>query len=407
MGTAKFTDYMIKNLKPKDKKYYQREAHGFAICVYPSGIKSFFFIYTLDGKRNSLALGSYPETTLSMAREAYGTAWKLYNDGKNPALLLEEAKEVRRQAPIVADLIDEYLERYAKIFKKTWAEDERILFREVLPVWGKRKLADIKKRDINLLLEGIVDRGTPGMANNTFKIIRKMMNYAVEKDILPYSPAFGVKLPAPQNTRERVLSQEEIKVLWKSLESASMEKVTMKALKLVLVTAQRSGEVVGLHTSEIDGRWWTIPSERSKNGKAHRVYLTDKALELIGDTKENRYVFPCPHKEKGKSIHRHALSRSVKRNLAWPLFNKDGKPHLDSDGNQATENRLGVDCFTPHDLRRTAATFMAQQGFMDEVIDAVLNHSKQGVIKVYNLYRYCKEKQQALESWERMLNNIL
>ena len=86
---------------------------------------------------------------------------------------------------------------------------------------------------------------------------------------------------------------------------------------------------------------------------------------------------------------------------------KDGKPLYDKDGKPVTENRLGIDQFTPHDLRRTAATFMAEMGTMDEVIDAILNHVKQGVIKVYNQYRYDKEKQAALEAWERKLQSIL
>ncbi len=98
---------------------------------------------------------------------------------------------------------------------------------------------------------------------------------------------------------------------------------------------------------------------------------------------------------------------AVRRNLAWPLTDKSGKPLFDSDGKLATENKLGVEQFTPHDLRRTAATFLAQMGTMDEVIDAVLNHAKQGIIKVYNQYRYDKEKQMALEAWERKLNSII
>jgi hypothetical protein len=80
---------------------------------------------------------------------------------------------------------------------------------------------------------------------------------------------------------------------------------------------------------------------------------------------------------------------------------------FDADGNPDTENKLGIEQFTPHDLRRTAATFLAKMGNMDEVIDAVLNHAKQGVIKVYNQYRYDTEKQKALESWERKLNSII
>lgn len=390
MAASKFTDYMLKNLKPKEKKYYQREAHGFAICVYPSGIKSFFFIYTIDGKRHSMALGNYPDTPLTKAREAYNAAWKLFSEGNNPAQLADAAVTAKRQAPTVAVLISEYLERYAKVFKRSWQEDERILGKEVLPLWGSLKVEDIKKRDIILLLEGIVDRGAPGMANNTFKIIRKMLNYAIEKDIIHYSPAFGIKLPAPTVAKERVLSAEEIKTFWRALESSAMDLTTRQALKLVLVTAQRPGEVSGMHTNEIDGRWWTIPSERSKNGKAHRVYLTDLALSLIGKTTGGGFVFPSPIQKSGKSIERHALSRALRRNT-------------DKDDSET----LGIPTFTPHDLRRTAATFMAQQGFMDEVIDAVLNHSKQGVIKVYNLYRYEKEKQQALEAWESKLLSTL
>jgi integrase len=84
-----------------------------------------------------------------------------------------------------------------------------------------------------------------------------------------------------------------------------------RALKLVLVTAQRPGEVIGMHGSEIDGRWWTVPTGRAKNKKAHRVYLTDLALELIGDTAGEGYVFPSPRKATGQHISRHALSRAI------------------------------------------------------------------------------------------------
>ena len=148
-----------------------------------------------------------------------------------------------------------------------------------------------------------------------------------------------------------------------------------RAIKLILVTAQRPGEVAGMHTSEIDGIWWTIPSERAKNGKAHRVPLSPLAREIIEESikqnKESReipedqnytgYIFPCPHRAKDKPIERHALSKALKRNQS-----EDGL------------TVLGVASFTPHDLRRTAATFMAESGEMDEVIDAVLKPRQAG-----------------------------
>ena len=307
----------------------------------------------------------------------------------------------------MASLVTEYLERHAKRFKRSWQEDERILNREVIPAWGTRKAADITKRDVIRLLDGIVDRGSPGMANNSFQVIRKMFNYAVEKDILPFTPCAGIKLPSPKLVRDRVLNAAEIKSLWDNLDNAAISDEIKRALKLLLVTAQRPGEVIGLHSSEIDGKWWTIPAERSKNKKAQRVYLTATALQLIGSTEDMDFMFPCPHKTKKKAIDPHALAIAVARNLAWPVTDNQGKPVYDKDGKPVTENKLGVDQFTPHDLRRTTATFMAQMGEMDEVIDAVLNHSKQGVIKVYNQYRYDKEKQAALEAWERKLLGVI
>ena len=83
-----------------------------------------------------------------------------------------------------------------------------------MTAWGKRKAADVAKRDVVQLLEGIVDRGAPAMANNCFQIVRKMFNWAVEKDILPHTPCTGVKLPSPKLSRERTLNESEIRTIW-------------------------------------------------------------------------------------------------------------------------------------------------------------------------------------------------
>jgi integrase len=179
--------------------------------------------------------------------------------------------------------------------------------------------------------------------------------------------------------------------------------------------------VVGLHTSEIADDWWNIPAERAKNGKAHRVPLTPLAMELVdraiaeakeasGIPQEQKYtgfIFPSPQLNKDRPMSGHAMSIAIARNLAWPLTDAKGKQLYTADGKPATENRIGISHFTPHDLRRTAATRMAESGEMDEVIDAILNHAKQGVIKVYNQYRYDKEKRAALETWSRKLQSII
>lgn len=443
----KFTDPYIRSLKAEPKMYQQREGEGFGIRVLPSGHKIWIFTYTFDGKRRQMNLGSYPDVSLADAKTLYKAAYSTLHDKTNPRDPQEERdqkhnearekREERRNALTVADLVDEYIKKHAKKFKKSWQDDERLLRKELLNEekrkgvidewckrsekeatdWGNRKVEDITKRDMTLLLESVIERGTPSMSNQVLKIVRKMFNFAVERDILKHTPCTGVKALAPNNRRERTLTETEIKTLWGSIDNASMSDEIKRALKLVLLTAQRPGEVSGIHTKEIDGQWWTIPAERSKNGKEHRVYLTGTALSLIGDLevydvktkmmKPKGYIFPTPHKTKEQAIDSHALPVAVRRNLEWPLTDQNGKPLYNKDGNPATVNKLGIDQFTPHDLRRTAATFMSSLGFMDEVIDAVLNHVKQGIIRTYNLNKYDTEKQKALEAWERKLNSII
>lgn len=420
----KFTDIFVRNLKPKVKEYTSREKGGFGIRVLPSGRKVFFYLYRVDGQRRFLNLGEYPDLELKDARKKYEAASaqvKLLKDGlpggADPVQVKTEKsveREEHRKALTVAELISEYIEKHAKPTKRSWQEDERILNKDALVVWGKRKASEIKKRDIVLLLESIVGRGAPGSANNNFKIIRKMFRFAVQRDILDHSPCDGVVMPAPLNQGDRVLTEPEIKAFWHSLDTFHISSEIKRALRLILLTGQRPGEVIAMHKNEIDGKWWTIPAERSKNKRSHRVYLTDTALELIDMTKSKGFIFPRAEEklkdgEKPKPeqpMARLSISQVINRNLAVPVKIK-GKQVFDSGGNPITENKLGVADFTPHDLRRTAATFMSQLGFMDEVIDAVLNHVKQGIIKTYNLNKYDVEKQKALEAWESKLKAII
>jgi len=439
-------DLIVKNLARRTEQYYcmsdDKKEKGFGVLVYPTGAKTFIFKYKIDGVQKLLKLGEYPAFSLANARNEYVKAStkvkdlrKGSADGLDPVKekklkserRIAEALEYKRH-PTVATLVSDYIERHAKRHKRSWKKDEQILAREVvgrdITIWGNLKAKDIEKRDVIDLLEKIISRPAPAMANNTFQIIRKMFNWAVEQDILKISPCIAIKkLPAPKNERDRVLSEAEIKTLMASLDRTdlNMSIDVRRCLKLILLTAQRPGEVIGMHAKEIDGNWWTIPAERAKNGKAQRVYLTATALELIGDTKDKGYIFQTPlkvidknndipakkRKKKDKPIGDTVLAIAVGRNLAYPLKDGKEKPLYNKEGKVATENRLGVKHFTPHDLRRTAATFMSQLGQMDEVIDAVLNHKKQGIIKVYNLNKYDREKQQALESWERKLNSII
>jgi len=316
-------------------------------------------------------------------------------------------------SPTVAELVKEYIEKHAKKKNRNWKDNERLLNKEIVPEWGKRKAKDITKRDVNLLLEKIVDRGSPATSNQVLKITRKMFNFAIEQDIQQHTPCLGVKIKAKETPRERNLTEDEIRTLWNVLDTCSISDDVRRALRLVLVTGQRPGEVSAMHKGEIDetGRWWTIPGEaiytaQAKNHMTHRVYLTDTALELIGDTTDKGYIFPCPHDAKEQPIDTRALAHAVRRNLKWPVLHK-GKPIFDSAGKPVTENRLGVEPFTPHDLRRTATTLMAKCKIIKEHRERVLNHKLEKLDGTYNIYDYDDEKQAALETLERKLKSII
>src|SRR3990172_1719740 len=147
-----FTDRLIKNLKPKKNPYDLREGsgYGFAIRIMPSGHKSWLFFYHFEGKKQRLTLGAYPATSLAEAHELHRNAIKCLANGKNPIVEQQKAKAEERTANTVNDLIEEYLEKWAKPRKRSWREDERILRKDIAPVIGKRKARDITKKDIIL-----------------------------------------------------------------------------------------------------------------------------------------------------------------------------------------------------------------------------------------------------------------
>lgn len=390
----RFTDKHIRSLKPKDKPYDMREksGEGFGIRVLPSGTKTWFTIYRRGKEKARLGHGQYPAVSLADARALHRQARDLLKQGKDPA----EIKRKEKVAETVAELAKQYIERWAKLRKRSWKEDERILYKDVLPAWGKRRAKEITRKDIIALLEKIAKRG-PVMANRTFACIRKMYGWAVSVGILETSPCYGIQAPSKEEPKDRVLTQDEIRVFWTGLENAAMSEEVRRILKLILVTAQRPGECAAVCWEEIDLNtgWWTIPAEKTKNRRAHRVPLTDLAIELLGMPGKGP-AFPSPRTSKGnlkKSIHVNALGHALRRAL---------KP------NEKTGVRtLEMNYFASHDLRRTAASHMTGSGIPRLTVAKILNHAEGSVTAIYDRHSYDPEKQLALEAWSRKLRGIL
>ena len=156
-----------------------------------------------------MTLGTYPAVGLASARVEHAKAGKVLEEGGDPGKQLVERRKAERTTETVADLVDEYLEKWARPRKRSAAEDERILRKDVLPVWGRRKARDIGRRDVVLLLDGIIERGAPIQANRTLGVVRRMFNFAISRDMLDTTPVVMVKPPSKENQRDRVLTSAE------------------------------------------------------------------------------------------------------------------------------------------------------------------------------------------------------
>ncbi|MGH9163771.1 MAG: tyrosine-type recombinase/integrase [Vicinamibacteraceae bacterium] len=250
--------------------------------------------------------------------------------------------------------------------------------------WGSRKVKDIQRRDVRELLDEIAERA-PIMANRTLALVRKVFNFAIEHDWVETNPCHMIKRPAPERQRERVLSDDKIRRVWKTLDAE--HPIIAALFRLRLLTAQRGGELLGATWSEMDlaSAWWTIPAERSKNGLAHRVPLSPQALRILKalrkTTGDSPWVFPSTRKNGPHISHaQKAIERIVERS--------------------------GVE-FRGHDLRRTAASLMVGAGVPRLVVSKILNHVETGVTAVYDRHSCDQEKRQALDFWGRRLEAII
>ncbi|HET6418544.1 MAG TPA: integrase arm-type DNA-binding domain-containing protein [Geobacteraceae bacterium] len=394
----KFTDRYVQSLKSREKEYCVREGHGFTIRVLPSGSKTFQFIYSLSGKRRRLKLGKYPSTTLADAREKYLAAAGLVAKGIDPLSPPQPPPPYPPEPEIltVAGLKSKYVEHIKTHLVALSAkhQDER-LEKHLIPTWGSRPITGIRRRDAIELIESIASKKR-GAARNILLAARAMFTFAVHREMVEYNPFSGVGVAVPQsspNSRERVLSDNELKKTVLPYLAASGGNLIIKnSLLLILLTAQRPGEVAGMHANEIAENWWTIPWQRIKTESInhmtrapqdHRVYLTPFARSLV--LPSENYIFPKSRKGVG-TISTNSLSHHI--TYFEPPF-------------------LGLARWTPHDLRRTAATKMSELGASDEIIDAILNHKKKGVIGTYNRNRYDKEKQKWLNKWSDRLEKMI
>jgi len=381
MAVVHLTDRKLQSLKTERQQedYWDKNLQGFGVRVTRRGRKSFIVMYQNRGKKRRMTLGTHPVISLADAKVKAKAVLFDAAQGNDP----QSKKQVQKKAVTFEQLAEEYLERHAKVKKRGWREDARILESDLLPAWEGKKAMKIKRRDVIDVLDRIVERGSPIMANRTRALVSKIFNFGIGRDLVEHNPCIGASRPGKEKQRDRVLSEDEIRSLWQAL--GEEDPVMAGTFKLRLLTAQRGIEVLSMRWENIDGDWWTIPATVTKNGFAHRVFLAPESLELLADlrrlTGASPWVFESP---RGKRGHITAVQKAKAR----------------------ISRRAGVD-FVAHDLRRTAASNMTSMGIPRLVVSKILNHVESGITAVYDRHSYDPEKREAMLKWGKYLGALV
>jgi integrase len=393
------TAAMVEKIKPTERRIEQPDSmvKGLMLIVQPTGAKSWQVRYRAGGLRRRMGLGSYPAVSLANARKSANAALLEVLQGNDPVGEREAKKTVQlSDRDKVGALIEQFAKRHLSTLK-SGETAKRELNRHVVSVWGERDINDITKRDVIDLLDRIADSGRVVSANRVRAYLNKFLSWCVERDILDQSPAMGVKPVAKEKSRDRVLSDEEIRWLW---EACQREGHPWGHLgKLLLLTGQRVGEVVGMTDREVGGDLWHLAGERTKNGRAHNVPLSQATRMALDDVE----------RIKGDA----GLIMTTNGKTPLSGFHK-GRNRLADRMIEVASEEMGqaveIPHWTFHDLRRTAATGMARLGIPVRVTEAVLNHvsgSGGGIVAVYQRHDYAEEKRAALEAWARFVSDLV
>ncbi len=377
-----FTKKALEKIAPapagKRTNYFDSAERGLVLRVTERGAKSFVFVRTIQGKNERIFIGEFPGTTIEQARGRAAEIRAHIFEGRNPA------EEKRKTENTVESVANEWIKRHLDT-NVDWPEAKRILLKDVVgEEWKDRRIDEIGRADILRLLDKVIDRGSPTAANRVLAVTRAFMNWCVQRGILTISPCAGITPPTKEQSRDRVLTADEMTVVLTAADT-----VDSPFVRFLAMTAQRRGECARVRWAHIDldKAMWTLPKEETKAGRVHDVPLSKQAVALLQ---------ALPRHKKGDFVF-----STTEGKLAINGFSKL-KVALDEVSNIAA--------WTFHDLRRTAATNMAEAKVPPHIVSAILNHSpgsSQGVTSIYNRFRYVEERRAALQAWADQLDAIM
>jgi integrase len=367
------TELYVRKLRPEAAAFvvWDTRQHGLALRVQPTGAKAWKAIYSRHGRPRWLHIGDAGAIGLSDARTLAAEAMLAVARGADPAA----EKKAERGKGTFEGLATRYVEEHAKKANKSWRQGDALVRRNALPRWGKLQAATITRSDIKTMMASIE---APVVANQTLAAVSAVFSWAAKEELVTVNPCRGIDRN-PTKSRERVLADSELPLFWKAFNEA--DPVAGSALKVILLTGQRPGEIAHMRREHIVDGWWTMPGEPvpalgwpgTKNGNSHRVWLpapVQAILAEIGDLPTG-FVFPGPRRRPVNKL-----------DLAM----------------RAISTKLAVEAARPHDLRRTFSTTVTGLGFGRDALNRVTNHKEGGIASVYDRHGYAEENKRVMET---------
>ena len=423
----RLTDAAVKAAKPDPAKRLEIGDAGAAglhlvIQPAPSGKKSWAYRYRLHGKTAKLTIGPYPAFSLTEAREKAQEFDRLRQRGEDPGLGEKRRKRALKEAHVAdagtfAGEARRYLDEYAKSHQRQWRETARMLGLRADPSkpderdapltfvailggpaaeWAGRLINTITTDDVRDYIQGIRRRGAPVAANRTLAALKGCFRWLKDNTTrLPVDPSAGVTKPQKETTRDRVLTHDEIRLMWQACDKVGQAFGTV--FKLLLLTGQRRDEVGGLRLPELspDRATWLLPKHRAKNGREHEIPLAPAARALLGAVNtmpsKAKLIFTTTGETaiSGWSKAKSRLDEAMLEVLKGEMIERGEDPET-----------AAIPPWTLHDLRRTADTLMNDElDIAPHIVEAILNHVRKGDERRYNHAKLREPKRRALEAW--------
>lgn len=405
---GKLTDMQIRAWI-KNNEHFEGRSDGDGLYLsFPATAKSpgWKFRYRFAGKQRIMNMGSFASLSLAKARETARELSAKVALGYDVAAEKQERKreaiekiEAENSAWTVSQLCDQFYER---VILPKWKHADivrRRIENDIKPKLGKMKAEDVKPRDIDEMLQAIVKRGAPTVANDVLRWTKRIFNFAIKRHIVENNPASAFDpsdAGGREESRERWLTSEEIiklfGVMRDMLGCFSIE--NMYAIRLLLLLAVRKEELVAAPWVEfdLDKGIWHLPAERTKTSAAIDIPLPPMAIETLKELHRlangRKYVFPARKMQ-------HRMIPHIDLNTLNAALAKHIRPKL-----------IDVENFTIHDFRRTARTHLASLGVDPFVAERCLNHKIKGVEGVYNRHDYFEERKDALCKWAKALTAL-